>query len=179
QAFDRDGFLVLRNLFTAAEVEALRREASALCGSRPGELDPDTVIAEPGSGAVRSVFAVHAQSAVFARLAADARLADVARFLLVDDVYLHQTRMNDKPGFDGKEFDWHSDVETWHVEDGMPRMRALSATVLLTENTPCDGPLVLIPGSHRHFVACVGATPAEHYRPPVRKPEYCLPDRQQ
>src|SRR3546814_3200003 len=57
------------------------------------------------------------------RLAADERLAGVARFLLDDTVYIHQSRLNYKPGFQGKEFYWHSDFETWHVEDGMPRMR--------------------------------------------------------
>ena len=110
--------------------------------------------------------------------AADARLAAIARFLLDDDVYLHQTRMNYKPGFQGKEFYWHSDFETWHVEDGMPRMRALSMTVLLTENTPHNGPLMLMPGSHRHFIACVGETPDEHYKQSLRKQEYGVPDHE-
>ncbi len=176
QRFARDGFLVLADLFDPREIETLCADADALRTSRRATLDPDTVIAEPSSGAVRSVFKVHAQSAVFGRLAADTRLADIARFLLDDDVYLHQTRMNYKPGFQGKEFYWHSDFETWHVEDGMPRMRALSMTVLLTENTPHNGPLMLMPGSHRHFVACVGETPDEHYKQSLRKQEYGVPD---
>lgn len=178
EAFTRKGFLVLRDLFEPREIEALRGEADDLRTSRRGLLDSGTVIAEPDSGAVRSVFKVHEQSVVFARLAADARLADLARFLLDDDVYLHQTRMNFKPGFEGREFYWHSDFETWHVEDGMPRMRALSMTVLLTENTPCNGPLMLMPGSHHHFIACVGEAPEEHYRQSLRKQEYGVPDRE-
>src|SRR3546814_1501545 len=72
------------------------------------------------------MFQIHAQSNLLRRLAADERLAGVARFLLDDTVYIHQSRLNYKPGFQGKEFYWHSDFETWHVEDGMPRMRALS-----------------------------------------------------
>src|SRR3546814_10756649 len=44
------------------------------------------------------------------------------------------SRLNYKPGFKGKEFYWHSDFETWHVEDGMPQMRALSMSILLAEN---------------------------------------------
>lgn len=174
--FAQSGFLALRGLFEPREIEAVCREATGLRTTRSGLLDAETVIAEPGSGAVRSVFKVHEQSEVFARLAADARLAEVARFLLDDEVYLHQTRMNYKPGFQGKEFYWHSDFETWHVEDGMPRMRALSMTVLLTENTPHNGPLMLMPGSHRHFVACVGETPEEHYKQSLRKQEYGVPD---
>lgn len=53
-----------------------------------------------------------------------ARLLNVARQILGSEVYIHQFRANMKPGFLGKEFYWHSDFETWHVEDGMPSMRA-------------------------------------------------------
>lgn len=175
-AFARDGFIVLRELFDPREIETLRNDAARLRNARDGMLDPETVIAEPDSGAVRSVFKVHDQSDVFGRLAADQRLVDVARYLLQDDVYIHQSRMNYKPGFQGKEFYWHSDFETWHVEDGMPRMRALSMTVLLTENTPFNGPLMLIPGSHKHFVACVGETPDDHYKLSLKRQEYGVPD---
>src|SRR3546814_18361378 len=80
-----------------------------------------------------------------------------------DLVYIHQSRLNYKPGFKGKEFYWHSDFETWHVEDGMPRMRALSMSVLLAENTTHNGPLMLIPGSHQTYLTCVGETPDAHY----------------
>lgn len=175
QAFERDGFLVLRELFTTPEIDALAREADALRTSRSRGLEAETVIAEPGSGAVRSVFRVHAQSEVFARLAADERLADVARFLLADDVYLHQTRMNYKPGFEGKEFYWHSDFETWHVEDGMPLPRALSISVSLTDNTPHNGPLLVMPGSHRHYVVCEGETPPENYQMSLQAQEIGVP----
>ncbi len=176
EAFERDGYLVLPNLFTAEEVAALQDELRRLRAA-PAHLDPETVIAEPGSGAVRSVFAVHEQNALFARLAADERLVALARTLLADEVYVHQSRLNYKAGFDGKEFYWHSDFETWHVEDGMPRMRALSISVLLADNLAVNGPLMLMPGSHRRFVACVGRTPDDHYKQSLRRQEYGVPDR--
>ena len=86
------------------------------------------------------------------------------------------SRLNYKPGFTGKEFFWHSDFETWHVEDGMPRMRALSMSVLLADNTPNNGPLMLIPGSHKAFLTCIGETPDDHYRQSLKKQEYGVPD---
>jgi ectoine hydroxylase len=110
------------------------------------------------------------------RLAADDRLAGVARFLLGDDVYIHQSRLNYKPGFLGKEFYWHSDFETWHVEDGMPRMRALSMSLLLAPNTQYNGPLMLIPGSHHRYLTCVGETPEDHHLNSLKKQEYGVPD---
>jgi ectoine hydroxylase len=175
-AFIRDGFIVLRDVFDEHEVEALREEAARLRTVGHDALDPETLISEPGSRLVRSVFRVHGQSRIFGRLSADARLAGVARYLLNDDVYIHQSRMNYKPGFRGKEFYWHSDFETWHVEDGMPRMRAVSMTVLLTENTPYNGPLMLMPGSHMHYVTCVGETPENHYRRSLKQQEYGVPN---
>jgi ectoine hydroxylase len=168
--FDRAGYLVLPGLLTPDEVTLLQAEAGRLLGDPEG-LEPETVITEPGGGEVRSIFRIHAQSALMRRLASDARLAGIASFLLDDEVYLHQSRLNYKPGFQGKEFYWHSDFETWHVEDGMPRMRALSISVLLAENTPHNGPLMLIPGSHRTYLTCVGETPDDHFRTSLKKQE--------
>ena len=173
--FERDGYLVLDNLFSEQEIAFLQGETGRLLAD-PAALVPETVVSEPGSAEIRSIFEIHVQSRALARLAADERLADVARFLLGDEVYVHQSRLNYKPGFQGKEFYWHSDFETWHVEDGMPRMRALSMSVLLAENTPHNGPLMLIPGSHRVFLTCVGETPEDHYRQSLKKQEYGVPD---
>ena len=175
EAFDRDGYLVLEDIFSAEEVTFLQKQAGKLLAD-PAALDADTVITEPQGNEVRSIFEIHTQSEAMARLAADERLANVARFLLDDEVYLHQTRLNYKPGFQGKEFYWHSDFETWHVEDGMPRMRALSMSILLADNTPHNGPLMLIPGSHREYLTCVGVTPDNHYKTSLRKQEYGVPD---
>lgn len=175
ERFDRNGYLLLEDVFSSAEVKAISDEAMWLL-AHPDRLEPETIITERGSDEVRSIFAIHAQNALLARLAVDARLACVARFLLGDDIYIHQSRLNYKPGFQGKEFFWHSDFETWHVEDGMPHMRALSMSILLTENTVHNGPLLVIPGSHRNFVSCVGKTPPNHFKTSLRKQEYGVPD---
>lgn len=175
QQFDRDGYIVMRDLFSAEEVAALQQSATRLL-SDPGALSPETVISEPGVDEVRSIFMIHRQDEVMRRLAADERLAGIARFILGDEVYIHQSRLNYKPGFVGKEFYWHSDFETWHVEDGMPRMRAVSMSILLAPNTPTNGPLMVIPGSHRKYCACAGETPDENYLSSLKKQEYGVPD---
>jgi ectoine hydroxylase len=125
---------------------------------------------------VRSVFAVHRGTGPLARLVAERRIVDRARQLLGSDVSIHQSRVNLKPGLRGKEFYWHSDFETWHVEDGMPAMRALSCSVALTENTEFNGPLMVVPGSHRRYVSCVGATPERHYEQSLKRQEHGVPD---
>jgi ectoine hydroxylase len=175
QAYERDGFLLLENLLPEDEVQALLAEVGRMTRD-PAVVRREEAIAEPGSDAVRSIFMVHVLSPLVMRLASDPRLIDVARQILGSEVYIHQSRANMKPGFKGKEFYWHSDFETWHVEDGMPSMRALSCSVLLTDNNACNGPLMLVPGSHRHFISCVGETPQDHYKESLKKQQYGVPD---
>ncbi|MEZ4401466.1 MAG: ectoine hydroxylase [Kofleriaceae bacterium] len=172
--YDRDGFLVLPGLIGPDELTALVAETDRLVAAAdPGR---DDVVVEPGGAAVRSVFRVHRTSPVMARLCAASPLAQIAGQLLGGEVYVHQSRINLKPAFAGRPFPWHSDFETWHSEDGMPRMRALSASILLTENTPHNGPLMLVPGSHRRFVRCQGETPDQHFRQSLRNQAYGVPD---
>lgn len=175
-AFEKNGFIVLSGVFSPAEVAALQQESA---GMRSGEtkLAPENVITEPGSDEVRTVFRLDEQNALFDRLARDKRIAGRISFLLGDEVYLHQSRLNYKPGFTGKEFYWHSDFETWHAEDGMPRMRAISASVLLTDNDALNGPLMLMPGSHRTFVACAGETPEDNHKTSLKRQEIGVPSQ--
>jgi ectoine hydroxylase len=175
EQYASNGFIVLEGLFAEAEVRELQDEMQRLRSDHEIRRMQQT-ITEPDSGAVRSVFMVHARSAIFRRLAADQRLAGIAHYILNDDVYIHQSRLNYKPGFRGREFYWHSDFETWHMEDGMPAMRALSISVALTENHSSNGPLMLIPGSHLDYVVCPGETPVHHYRQSLKKQEYGIPD---
>lgn len=171
------GYLIRNDLFSQQEIAQLIETSAALRNDGQSIRSEDLVV-EPGSDAVRTIFRLDEHSAVFARLAADARLANVARFLLGDEVYLHQSRLNYKPGFTGKEFYWHSDFETWHAEDGLPRMRTVSASVLLTDNSALNGPLMLIPGSHKQFIACHGETPDANHKSSLQKQEIGVPSRE-
>lgn len=174
-AFDREGFVVLHDVFRESEITAFSDEALRLSeGVVDASID---VITEPDSDVIRSIFRVHHFHPLFRGLASDPRLAAAAAQILASDVYIHQSRINFKPGFDGREFYWHSDFETWHIEDGMPRMRALSATVFLTQNRTVNGPLMLVPGSHQSFVRCVGETPPNHYEQSLKAQTYGVPAR--
>ena len=177
ERFERDGFLVLDDLFSPEEVDALIAESAAL---RSGErqLEEGSVVTELDSDEVRTVFKLPDQSPLFDRVVRDRRVAGVASFLLGDDVYVHQSRLNYKPGFNGKEFYWHSDFETWHAEDGMPRMRAVSASLLLTDNEAYNGALMLMPGSHKQFIACAGETPEDNFKSSLKKQEVGVPSQE-
>jgi ectoine hydroxylase len=173
--YRENGFLILPDLFSKDEVTGLYDEMQQMRGdfTKTGRAE---VIAEPGSGEVRSIFDVHKLNALFANLVRDPRVLNVAREILGSEVYIHQSRINYKPGFTGKEFYWHSDFETWHTEDGMPAMRALSCSILLTDNSDMNGPLMLIPGSQKHFISCLGETPDDNYKKSLKKQVAGVPD---
>jgi ectoine hydroxylase len=173
--FDAEGFLAVRTLLDADVVTDLRDELDRLRSDAALAADERSVC-ERDSGQIRSIFEVHRISPAFAALVADPRLVGPARQLLGSDVYVHQSRVNFKPGFNGREFYWHSDFETWHAEDGMPAPRAVSVSVALTENRDCNGSLMIMPGSHRWFVSCPGRTPPDHYRSSLRQQQIGTPD---
>jgi ectoine hydroxylase len=174
--YEKNGYLFLEDFFSEDEVLAWRKELSRLQETYRDQEDAH-VIREPQSKEVRSVFAVHENNDHFRGLSRHPRLTAIMDYLLGSQTYIHQSRINFKPGFTGKEFYWHSDFETWHVEDGMPAMRALSCSVALSDNHPFNGPLMVIPGSHKKFVSCVGRTPENHFKESLRKQEYGVPDQ--
>jgi ectoine hydroxylase len=173
--YEKNGFLFLDDLFENDEIIQMQTHMQSLRDDDRIKLRKEC-ITEASSGDVRSVFDVHKLNGFFKSVAEDPRLVRIAEYLLGDQVYLHQTRLNYKPGFRGKEFYWHSDFETWHVEDGMPRMRALSMSITLTPNDYHNGPLLLIPGSHQTYISCVGETPENNYLSSLKKQEVGLPD---
>ena len=166
--FEKKGYLVLTDVFSSHELNELRataERASRTCiESHRGQ-----VILEPSSEQFRTLFGIHDMPGLFAQTARHAQLLQIMQFLLNDEVYIHQSRMNFKNALYGSGFEWHSDFETWHAEDGMPGMRAVSATILLTDELPGDGSLKLMPGSHKTFLACPGETPDNSFDQRLRK----------
>lgn len=173
--YERDGFLSLEGYFSPDAVAPFFDELHQI------EKDPemcrkDQVIMDPNQHKVRSVFDMHSISSAFDRMTRHPHLLAMVQQLLGSDVYIHQSRINDKSGFCGNGFEWHSDFETWHSEDGMPSMRAVSASIMLTDNNAFNGPLMLIPGSHQSFVPCPGETPEGNWTQSLQNRQWaCLP----
>ena len=178
--FDEQGFLNVHSVFSPEEVTAFDSALDDLVDAIAEEIDdPENaarLIIEPGSKAIRSIFTFHTDDSPLGEVIGDDRIAGVARQLLASDVYVHQSRVNRKPGFRGKDFQWHSDFETWHTEDGMPAPRCLSASIALTDNHTWNGPLMVMPGSHRWFVTCEHPTPPANHESSLEKQEYGVPD---
>lgn len=168
------GFTILDDFISAEEVDTFSRELDRLAVD-PGLKNDPRLITERSTGAVRSVFEIENVSQVLAALASSPKVLDRARQILGSDVYLHQTRINFMPSFTGTGFYWHSDFETWHAEDGMPKPRAVSLSIALTDNYPFNGGLMVMPGSHRTFVPCVGETPKNNHEQSLKAQEVGVP----
>ncbi|MGC4935445.1 phytanoyl-CoA dioxygenase family protein [Gordonia sp. DT30] len=177
RTYDRRGYHCAEAVLNSNDIENCLAEAEEIA-TRLGE--DDRIVRESSNGDVRSIFAVHHLSAVIAEICARDEIVGVAQQILDDDVYIHQSRINLKPGFAGGPFYWHSDFETWHAEDGMPAPRALSVSLALTPNLTTNGALMIIPGSHKQFVSCVGRTPEGYHRESLvsYRPPFGTPDEQ-
>ncbi|MYW66579.1 ectoine hydroxylase [Streptomyces sp. SID8379] len=162
-SFEEDGFLAMEELIGPEEIGTYQAELNRLV-SDPTMRSDERSIVEPNSQEIRTVFEVHKISEIFANLVRDERVVGRARQILGSDVYVHQSRINVKPGFGASGFYWHSDFETWHAEDGLPHMRTVSLSLALTENYDTNGGLMIMPGSHKTFLGCAGETPKDNYK---------------
>lgn len=179
KGLESTGYAQIPDLVTADEVTQMRDELDRLAQD-PKVLEDERTVVEADSVAdisVRSIFQIHETNDVFGEIARDPRVVDRARQVLGSEVYIHQSRVNFKPGYFGTDFFWHSDFETWHAEDGMPTPRAISMSISLTDNYTFNGPLMIMPGSHKKYVSCVGATPDDNYKQSLVMQGAGTPDR--
>jgi ectoine hydroxylase len=145
--FHRDGYLMLPNLFDAQEAAVLAENAKAVYA-----LDREEVVREKDSKSARTAFAAHQYNEAFARLGRHPRLVEPVMQLLDGPVYMHQYKVNAKAAFDGDVWQWHQDYGTWARDDQMPEARAMNIAVFIDDVTEFNGPLWLIPQSHREGV---------------------------
>ena len=165
ESYQDNGFIVLAN-YMPEIVAPLLAEIDHLKNVMAGR---EELITEPNSGELRTIFKPFAFNQRIDQFSRHPKILTIARQLLDSDVYITQSRINIKPAFHGQSFPWHSDFETWHVEDGMPRMRAVTAWIMLNENNEYNGPLYVIPGSHKSFVSCAGVTENNNYNQSLKK----------
>jgi ectoine hydroxylase len=142
------GFLLKANVFTPAEVDSLVAAAEVLYAH-----DSPARTVERDGTTVRAVHGCHTSSDVFAAAVRDPRMLLPARQIVdADDVYIHQSKINAKRALDGDVWQWHQDFIYWHWGDGMATPRVVNLAVFLDGATEINGPLLLIPGSHRNGV---------------------------
>ena len=151
RTFEEEGYVFLPELFSQVEVDRLMAEVPAVFAQRRPEN-----VRECRGDVVRTAFAVQTYNDAFARLARHPRLVDPAMQLLGGPVYIHQFKVNAKAAFDGDVWQWHQDYGTWARDDLMPEARAMNLAIFLEDVTQFNGPLMLIPGSHKEGTLAAG-----------------------
>lgn len=149
EAYERDGFVVLPELFTEEEVEHMKRELR-----RIQKIDTDHLVREKTGGVAKTIYKVHeaqspTASAVFHFAVRSPRLLEPAQQLIGDSrLYVYHTKCNLKTAIDGSVWQWHQDFGTWHI-DGVKEPQMTTALIMLDEPTEMGGCLYFIPGSHK------------------------------
>ncbi len=144
QKFHNRGYVFLPEVFDAEEVAVLMQEVPGIFAQ-----DRKENVREKGGRAVRTTFAAHTFNQAFSRLGRHPRLIEPVMQLLDGPVYMHQFKINAKAAFDGDVWQWHQDYGTWARDDLMPEPRAMNIALFLEDVTEFNGPLMLIPNSHK------------------------------
>src|SRR5215213_7626111 len=139
------GYVVLPSLFSAAEIEVIRTAIPDVLSCD----GPQIVGEDDDPSVIKMIFGAHTYDDTFRRVAFHPRLVAPAEQVLGERVHLFQSRLNVKPAFRATGWPWHQDFNQWHRQDGMQTPRAVVAGVFLDDVNPCNGPLMVIPGSHK------------------------------
>lgn len=142
--YHEEGFLLLENVFTLQEVHSMMEEISTLLKDD----GPRKVI--ESNGEVRSYYGVHQVNDVYNKYTRINKLVEPVKRILESDIYIYQTKINFKKAMRGNWWEWHQDYPYWKIEDGMTSPRAVSIMIYLDDVTEFNGPLLVVPGSHKH-----------------------------
>ena len=149
-SYREQGYLVVPDVLDASTLDSVRRElARILDGSRAVTAHTDVYDLEPGhrpdDPRVRRVKTPHRFFPVFDRLMRHPRLVAILTSLLGDAIRLHGSKINLKSPRYGSPVEWHQDWAFYpHTNDDL-----LAVGVMLDDCTSDNGPLLVVPGTHR------------------------------
>ncbi|MES1944563.1 phytanoyl-CoA dioxygenase [Salinisphaera sp. PC39] len=162
EAFARDGYLVMRRIASAERVQNLRRIVADHLARAVAPIEYEADVAYPGAPAGRDAEGgdtprrlrqAYDRDPAFAEWARDPRVtAIVAQLLDSTDLRLtrchHNCVMTKHPGYSSATL-WHRDVRYWRFSSD----NLVNAWLALGDETPDNGCMWLLPGSHRLDVA--------------------------
>ena len=164
--YEEQGYLFIEGLLSPQEMAVVHGEFEGLLS-----LERQEVVLEKDGKTVRSVLNLHLFNPTIDRLVRHPRLIEPAMQLVDSEVYIFQSIVNFKRSFTGDVWQWHQDFPTYHADDGMLEPRVVNVLVFLEEINEFNGPLMLIPGSHKEYfiVPEVDATTTSY---PIRRLDY-------
>ena len=142
--YSDEGYVFVPELLPVGDIRAVIAELPELCALQRPE-----VIFEKDSQTVRSLMNVHTYSTAADKLIRNRLVIDPVKQILGSDVYVFQCVLNLKRAFTGDIWQWHQDFSTYLIDDGMPANRLVNVLIFMDEVNEFNGPLMLVPGSHR------------------------------
>jgi ectoine hydroxylase-related dioxygenase (phytanoyl-CoA dioxygenase family) len=147
--FNEQGYLVIEDVFSPAEVENLRRSADALSAQAQGLTESTDRFKlkafDNGGNLVQQVAEPHELDGTWMALARDNRLLDIVEGLLGPNIQLYYSMLMMKPPREGFKAPWHQDF-AFFVHN---RADILACMVAIDDATLENGCLRVIPGSHK------------------------------
>jgi ectoine hydroxylase len=143
EQFNENGYLLLENRFSAEQVTELRKEIEIMSASDGPEFFREH------EGAIRTIFSPENHSTKLKQLINSDQLVGPLRKLFDEPFYLFQSKFNTKKSLQSGSWPWHQDFTFWQ-EDGMPAAKAITAAIYLTDISDFSGPIMCVPGTHKH-----------------------------
>lgn len=148
--YQKDGVIVVPDVFDGATLERLRAVISQLVAKAAGvtqhtevyDLEPSHTPEQPR---VRRIKTPHKWHPIFLELAKHPKLTSILRSLLGANVRLHGSKLNMKLPHCGAAVEWHQDWAFYpHTNDDI-----LAVGVMLDDIEDDNGPMLALPGTHR------------------------------
>src|SRR4051812_21734267 len=150
QAYRRDGVIVVPEVLDATTLSQVRSVIAELVAGSAKTLEhTDVYDLEPGHTAdsprVRRIKTPHKVHALFDQIVRSAAVLDILKKLLGPGLRLHGSKLNMKSAQYGSPVEWHQDWAFYpHTNDDV-----LAIGVLLDDCALENGPLMVMPGSHK------------------------------
>ena len=143
QQFERDGFILVSQLFSATELDLLSRYARAdqQVAARA------TSRADAQGGTTTLSLSNDLDDDLYAAVVRSRRVADNMSALLGDEVYHYHHKMMLKEPYIGGAWEWHQDYGYWY-DYGCLYPSMGSCFIAVDRATRANGCLQVIPGSH-------------------------------
>ena len=103
--FDRDGYVIVRALFDAEEMNILRTAAKADAALKSNAYE----VADGQGSAIKLALWNKAGENIYGMVARCPRIVDAMEQLLGDEVYHYHSKMSIKEPFTGGAWNWHQD----------------------------------------------------------------------
>ena len=152
-SYQDQGYLVVPNVLTQSELDAVKAELAELIDKASGVTENDVVYDLEDSHTqaaprVRRIKEPHTVMPSVAALVRHPEMVEILSRLIGPGVRFQSSKLNMKSAGDGSAVEWHQDWAFYpHTNDDL-----LAVGIMLDDVDETNGPLCVLPGSHRGVI---------------------------